>query len=189
MMAALSLWVVTESGTSRKAATLICACFSTQKLCIGRLVPGAPFSICARPRRDIPPFRQLRSAICRSRQWPMECGVEGPFCRAGCGQFRWSSWTQLGSSGSDSATSVSRDVKRVKTPHDLVSAPGPRNVRTARKFGDRLNERVPIDSRLSGAEILGGPFQDIRKIELCGTAETNTPSLLGHEATIPMLGK
>jgi hypothetical protein len=86
-----------------------------------------------------------------------------------------------------SATSVSSDVERVKTPHDLVS--GPRNVRTVRKFADRPNERVPIDSRLSGAEILGGPFQDIRKIELCGSAETNTPFLPGHEATIPMFGK
>lgn len=88
-----------------------------------------------------------------------------------------------------SATSVSRDVERAKTPHDLVSAPGPRNVRTVRKFGDRLNERVPINSCLSGTEILGGPFQDIRKIELCGSAETNTPFLLGHEAAIPMFGK
>ncbi|MGY4504818.1 hypothetical protein ACVWYH_008775 [Bradyrhizobium sp. GM24.11] len=88
-----------------------------------------------------------------------------------------------------SAPSVSRDVERAQTPHDLVAGPGSRNVRTVREFGDRLNERVPIDSRLSGAEILGGPFQDIRKIELCGSAETNTPFLLGHEVTIPMFGK
>lgn len=88
-----------------------------------------------------------------------------------------------------SATSVSCDVERVKTLHDLVSGPGPRNVRTVHKFADRPNERVPTDSRLSVAEILGGPFQDIRKIELCGSAETNTPFLLRHEATIPMFGK
>jgi hypothetical protein len=88
-----------------------------------------------------------------------------------------------------SATSVPCGVERVKTPHDLVSGAGPRNVRTVRKFADRPNERVPIDSGLSGPEILGGPFQDIRKIELCGSAETNAPFLLGHEATIPMFGK
>lgn len=90
---------------------------------------------------------------------------------------------QLGTSGSDF-----RDVPVARSM--ISSRPlAPRNVRTVRKFGDRLNERVPIDSRLSGAEILGGPFQDIRKIELCDSAETNTPFLLGHEATIPMLGK
>lgn len=88
-----------------------------------------------------------------------------------------------------SATSVSRDVERVKTPHDLVAGPRPRNVRTVRKFGDRLNERVPINSRLSGAEILSAPFQDVRKIELCGSAETDAPFLLGHATTIPMFGK
>ncbi len=88
-----------------------------------------------------------------------------------------------------SATSVSRDVERAEARHDLVSGLGARDVGTFDKFADRLNERVSINSRLSVAEILGGPFQDIRKIELCGSAETNTPFLLSHEATIQMFGK
>jgi hypothetical protein len=88
-----------------------------------------------------------------------------------------------------SATTVSRDVERAETRHDLVSGLGPHNIGTFDKFADRLNERVPIDSGLSRAEILSGPFEDIRKIELCGSAETNAPSLLGHEASIWMFWK
>jgi hypothetical protein len=45
-----------------------------------------------------------------------------------------------------SATSVSRDVERTETRHDLVSDLGARNVRTFDKFADRLNDRVPINS-------------------------------------------
>lgn len=88
-----------------------------------------------------------------------------------------------------SATSMSCDVERAKAPHDLVAGPGPRNVRTVQKIGDRPNECVPIGSRLSRAEILSGPFQDIRKIELRGCAETNAPFLPGHGTTIPKFGK
>lgn len=88
-----------------------------------------------------------------------------------------------------SATSVPCDMERAKTRHDLVSDFGARDVGTFDKFADRLNERVSIDPCLSGTEILGGPFQNIRKIELCGGAETNTPFLPGHEATIRMSGK
>ena len=79
-----------------------------------------------------------------------------------------------------SATSVSRNVERAQTRHDLISGLGAHDVGTFGKLADRLNERVAINSRLSGAEILGGPFEDIGKIELRGGAETNTPRLPGH---------
>lgn len=88
-----------------------------------------------------------------------------------------------------STTPRSRNVKRAETRHDLVSGIGPRDSGTFDKFADRLNERIPIDSGLSRAEILSGPFDDIRKIELCESAETNAPSPLGHETSIRMFWK
>jgi hypothetical protein len=88
-----------------------------------------------------------------------------------------------------STTSMSRNVKRAETRHDLVSGVRARDIGTFDKFADRLNERIPIDSGLSRAEILSGPFEDIRKIELCDSAETNAPSPLGHEAAIRMFWK
>jgi hypothetical protein len=88
-----------------------------------------------------------------------------------------------------SATSVSRDVQRAQTRHDLIAGLRIRGVGTFGKFRDRLDQRVSINSRLSGTEIFGGPFQDIGKIELCGGAETNAPFLPGHETTIPLFGK
>lgn len=99
------------------------------------------------PNLARPPGAQ---AISRSRRWPMECGVEGPFLRAECEQFRWSFWLQPGASRSDFRAVRLADVERAQTPHDLVADPGPRNVRIVREFGDRPNECVPIDSRLPG---------------------------------------
>jgi hypothetical protein len=43
-----------------------------------------------------------------------------------------------------SATTVSRDVERAKTPHDLVPGFGPTNLGTVGEFANRANERVPI---------------------------------------------
>jgi hypothetical protein len=57
-----------------------------------------------------------------------------------------------------SATTVSRDVERAKTPHDLVSGFGPTNLRTVCEFDSRANERLPIAPGLPCAEILGRPF-------------------------------
>jgi hypothetical protein len=50
-------------------------------------------------------------------------------------------------------------------------------------IGDaRLNERVPVESGLTRAEILSGPFEDICEIEFCRSAEANAPFPLDHEA-------
>jgi hypothetical protein len=45
-----------------------------------------------------------------------------------------------------SATSVSRDMQRAETWHDLVSGLGVCDVGTFHQFADRLNERVPVNS-------------------------------------------
>jgi hypothetical protein len=81
-----------------------------------------------------------------------------------------------------SATTVSRNMERAETLHDLVSGLGPSNVRTVAEFADRLHERVPVESGLAGAEILRGPFEDICEINLCRSAEANAPFPLEHEA-------
>lgn len=81
-----------------------------------------------------------------------------------------------------SAPTVSRYVDRAKTRHDLVSSFRARNIRTVGKFANRLNERILIDARLSRAVILSGPFDDIRKVEFCGSAEADAPSPLGHRS-------
>ncbi len=76
---------------------------------------------------------------------------------------------------------MSRNVERAKTRHDLVSGPGAYGIGTVGKFANRLNERVAIDARLSRAEILSGPFQDVRKVDFCSSAETDAPTLPGHK--------
>jgi hypothetical protein len=81
-------------------------------------------------------------------------------------------------------TTPSRKVERAKTCHDLVSGLGAYSVGTVGEFDNRLDERVPIDARLSRAKILSSPFKDIGKVDFCGTAETNAPSPLGHEGAI-----
>ena len=43
-----------------------------------------------------------------------------------------------------SATTMSRDVERTKTLHDLVPGFGPTNLGTVCEFANRANERVPI---------------------------------------------
>ena len=65
---------------------------------------------------------------------------------------------------------MSRNVDRAKTWHDLISGFGARNIGTFSKFANRLNERILIDTRLSRAKILSGPFDDIRKVEFRGSA-------------------
>jgi hypothetical protein len=69
-----------------------------------------------------------------------------------------------------STTTVSRNMQCAKTRHDLVSSPRANNIGTVGEFANRLNDRVPIDTRLSRAEILSGPFEDIRKVEFCSSA-------------------
>jgi hypothetical protein len=83
-----------------------------------------------------------------------------------------------------SAPTVPRNVDRAKTWHDLISSFGARNIGTFCKFANRLNERVLIDTRLSRAKILSGPFDNIRKVEFCGSAEADAPSPLGHWGVI-----
>jgi hypothetical protein len=56
----------------------------------------------------------------------------------------------------------------------------PRDIGTFGKFANRLNERLLIDTRLSRAEIFSGPFDDIRKVEFCGSAEADAPFPLSH---------
>ena len=84
-----------------------------------------------------------------------------------------------------SAPTVSRNVDRAKTWHDLISGFGARNIGTFGKFANRLNERILIGTRLSRAKVLSGPFYDIRKVELCGSAEADAPSPLGHWGSYP----
>ena len=79
-----------------------------------------------------------------------------------------------------SAPTVSRYVDRAKTWRDLISSFRARNIGTVGKFANRLNERILIDTRLSRAVILSGPFDNIRKVEFCGSAEADAPSRLGH---------
>lgn len=88
-----------------------------------------------------------------------------------------------------SATLVSRNVERMKTGNDLVSGLGACDVGTAGKLANRLNERVPIGTRLSRAKILGRPFEDVRKVEFRGCAETDAPPLLPHDASIRLILK
>jgi hypothetical protein len=69
-----------------------------------------------------------------------------------------------------SATTVSRNVERTKTWHDLVSSLRAHDIGTVGKFANRLDKRVPIDARLPRAKILSGPFEDICEVEFCGNA-------------------
>jgi hypothetical protein len=69
-----------------------------------------------------------------------------------------------------STMTSSSDVERSKARHDLVTRLGAHDIGTAGKFSDRLEKRVPIDARLSRAKILRGPFEDVGKIDFCGSA-------------------
>ena len=81
-----------------------------------------------------------------------------------------------------SPTAAPRNVERAKACHDLVPGPRVRYIGTVGKLANRLNKGIPIDARLSRAKILGAPFEDVGKVDFCGSAETNVPSSLGHEA-------
>ena len=83
-----------------------------------------------------------------------------------------------------SATTVSRNMERAKARQDLISGFGARDIGPVSQFGDRLNERVAVDTRLSHAKILRGPFEDVGEVEFCGSAETDAPCPLGHESSI-----
>jgi hypothetical protein len=85
-----------------------------------------------------------------------------------------------------STTTVSRNMQRAKTRHDLVPGPGSYNIGAVSEFANRLNEHVPIGTRLSRAKIFRGPIQNIRKVEFSGGAETDTSSPLGHKGAIPL---
>jgi hypothetical protein len=88
-----------------------------------------------------------------------------------------------------SATAAPRNVERAKACHDLVPGHGARNIGTVGKLANRLNKGVPIDARLSRAKILGGPFEDVGKVDFRGSAETNAPSPLDHDGSIRPFGK
>jgi hypothetical protein len=83
-----------------------------------------------------------------------------------------------------STTTVPRNMERPKTRYDLVSRLGTREIWTVGKFADCLNDGVPVDTRLSRAKILSGPFEDIRKVEFCGGAEPDVPFPLDHEGSL-----
>jgi hypothetical protein len=83
-----------------------------------------------------------------------------------------------------SATTPSRDVERAKTCDDLIPGLAAYDIGAVDEFTNRLNERVPIDARLSSGKILGSPFEDVGEVNFCGSAETNPPSALGHEDSI-----
>jgi hypothetical protein len=83
-----------------------------------------------------------------------------------------------------SAATRSRNVERAKTYDDLIPGFGANDIGAVGEFANRQNERVPIDVRLSRAKILGSPFENVGKIDFCGSAETNPPSVLGHEDSI-----
>jgi hypothetical protein len=80
-----------------------------------------------------------------------------------------------------STTTLPRNVERPKARYDLVSGLGARGIGTVGEFADRLNDGVAVDTRLSRAKILGGPFKDIRKVEFCGGAEPDVPFPLDQE--------
>jgi hypothetical protein len=109
----------------------------------------------------------------------MEGDAEGPFC-AGFVRFRSLFLGHPVHQDVTSVPTVSRNVDRAKTWHDLISSFGARNIGTFGKFANRLNEPILIDTRLSRAKIFSGPFDDIRKVELRGSAEADAPSPLGH---------
>ena len=71
----------------------------------------------------------------------------------------------------------------------IVTSLAADNIGAVGEFANGLNERVAIDPRLSRAKILGRPFHDIRKVNFCGSTETNTPPALDHERTIRLSGR
>jgi hypothetical protein len=79
-----------------------------------------------------------------------------------------------------STPTVSCNVDRAKAHHDLISCLVASDIGTFGKFPNRVNERLLIDTRLSRAEIFSAPFDDIRKVEFCCSAEADAPFPLGH---------
>lgn len=88
-----------------------------------------------------------------------------------------------------SATTVSRNVERAKTRHDLVASFRARKIGTVGKFGDCPDKGVSIGTRLPRAKILGGPFEDVRKVEFCGGTQADAPSRFGHAGVIRLFWK
>jgi hypothetical protein len=99
--------------------------------------------------------------------------------------FDRASWSDPVHQEVASTTTVPRNMQRAKTQHDLVPDPGSHNIGTLSQFANRLNERVAIDTRLSGAKIFRRPFENIRKVDFGGGTETDTPSPLAHMGSIP----
>jgi hypothetical protein len=99
--------------------------------------------------------------------------------------FDRASWSDSVHQEVAATTTVPRNMQRTKTPHDLPG-PGSHNIRTAGRFANRLNECVPIDTRLSGAKIFGRALENIRKVKFGSGTETDTPSPLGHKGSIPL---
>jgi hypothetical protein len=77
---------------------------------------------------------------------------------------------------------MSRNMQNAEAPHDLVSDLGSSDIGTVGKLAGRLNKRVAIATGLPRAEILSRSFENICEIELCRSAEPNTPFPLGHDA-------
>src|SRR5204862_3758043 len=78
----------------------------------------------------------------------------------------------------------------VRRPAMISSrALGAGDIGTLGEFANRPNKGVPIDARLSRAEILSGPFEDVGKVDFRRSAETNAPFPLGHEGSIRRFGR
>jgi hypothetical protein len=82
-----------------------------------------------------------------------------------------------------SAPAMSSNVEGTEASRDLVPGFGPGNVGTVGKLADRQKQRVPIESRLTRAETLNCPPDDVGEIELRGGTKPNAPIPLGHEAS------
>lgn len=76
------------------------------------------------------------------------------------------------------------DMERPKAGHDVVPRRRARNVRANREVADRVDESVPVETRLLRAEILDSPFEDVGEIDLCGGTETNSPFSLSHQGAL-----
>jgi hypothetical protein len=65
-----------------------------------------------------------------------------------------------------STPAVQGNMESAKARPDLAARLRSGYIGTIRKFADRPNQRVPINPRLSRAEILGCPLEDVCEIEL-----------------------
>jgi hypothetical protein len=80
------------------------------------------------------------------------------------------------------ATAAARNVDGPKPAQDFVPRLRSDDIGSLGELRDRLQQGITISPGLSGAEILGRPFEDIGEIDLGGGAKPNTLCRLGHAA-------